>query len=69
MKIWRPTQKYVPKAQEDPMPAGIIHRKKMKFPTPPQRSLQDPRTTLIKLFLAGNREASRAGALVGGVSQ
>ena len=45
LKIRGATQKYVlKKAVEDLLPAEIIHRKKMGFPTPLRRWLMDPQT-------------------------
>jgi asparagine synthase (glutamine-hydrolysing) len=44
LKIRGGTQKYVlKKAVEDLLPAGVIHRRKMGFPTPLRQWLMDPR--------------------------
>lgn len=51
LKIKGRTQKYVmKKAVEDLLPAGIVHRKKMGFPTPIRQWLMDPRAE--RLFQA-----------------
>jgi asparagine synthase (glutamine-hydrolysing) len=45
LKIHGTTQKYIlKKAVEDLLPAEIIHRRKMGFPTPLRQWLMDPRT-------------------------
>ena len=51
LKIKGHTQKYImKKAVEDLLPASIVHRKKMGFPTPIRQWLLDPRAE--RLFTA-----------------
>jgi asparagine synthase (glutamine-hydrolysing) len=72
LKIRNGEQKYVlKKAVEDLLPAGIIYRKKMGFPTPIRQWLLDPRAAgLYSLlmapngFLAGHLDLKHVAALI-----
>ena len=53
LKIRGRTQKYILKAAvSDLLPRGIVHRKKMGFPTPLARWLRDPRAEPLYAALA-----------------